>query len=73
MTTVAIKYLWIETWQNVLKVLICVLLDRSVPLLVMYYSFSVFNIFSMLSRKEKEWNDMKEIKVQSDREGLGNM
>lgn len=73
MTAVAIKYLWIETWQNVLKVLICVLLYRSVPLLEMYYSLSVFNIFFMLSRKEKEWDDMKEIKVQSDREGLGNV
>lgn len=73
MTAVAIKYLWIETWQNVVKVLICVLLDRSIPLLEMYYSLSVFNIFSMLSRKAKEWNDMKEIKVQGDREGLGNV
>lgn len=72
---IAITNLWIGTWQNVSKVLIVYLLFDLWILLLEMYSFSVFNItFSLLrKKKKKEWDDTKEIKVQGDREGLGNV
>lgn len=57
-----------------IKGLNSILFDLWILLLEMY-SFSVFNItFSLLrKKKKKEWDDTKEIKVQGDREGLGNV